>query len=296
MNLIYFAKTKALSLYTILAVFLAFSLTLTSCQQTDLDVETITEEETQVVLMESGIETDYEEVALVGMEALDLTDHSSYARAATDPYQFFIHTNSGCPTINHDSVNKIVEVDFGTSCVGADGKTRSGKVIITYTRRLYHPGAFVKIELENYVVDGKQIEGTKTIKNVSTNYRDDISLKTTLAGGKITWPDSTMATRQYTRTRTWIRAAHPINDEFHVEGGIMGTRRNGDNYSARIISTLIFKRKCKVQGIHIPVQGLKLIKRDGKPDLLVDFGDGQCDHLITLTMNGQSKVVDVRNR
>ena len=45
----------------------------------------------------------------------------------------------------------------------------------------------------------------------------------------------------------------------------------------------------------VPVQGLKLIKRTGKPDLLIDFGDGDCDSLATLTMNGQSKVVDLSN-
>ena len=279
-----------------LLAFVAFSLMTTACEQSpDVVIENITDNEVEISLTESDVENDYEEVATMSIEAVEMNDVSSFGRDFSG-MQNHILTHSGCPTITRDTVNKQLTIDFGTSCVGPDGKTRSGKIIISYTRRLYHPGASLKVELENYVVDGKQIEGTKTITNVSTSYRDDISLKTTLRDGKIIWPDSSFATRQYTRTRTWIRAAHPVNDEFHVEGMIQGTRRNGDSYSANIVSTIIYKRKCRMQGIHIPVQGLKLIKRTGHPDLLIDFGDGDCDHLITITRNGNSRVVDVRNR
>ena len=292
---------KAVNFMTVLpmrffvVLFASLALLTTACEQAPDVIDEIAEDETEIALTEADVEHDYEEVATVSIEALEREDYSSFGRDFSGMDNSLL-THSGCPTITRDTVNKKITIDFGTSCVGPDGKTRSGKIIITYTRRLYHPGASLKIELENYVVDGKQIEGTKTIENVSTSYRDDISLKTTLRNGQITWPDSTSATRQYTRTRTWIRAPRPINDEFHVEGRAQGTRRNGNSYSVNIVSTIIYKRKCRMQGIHIPVQGLKLIKRTGHPDLLIDFGDGDCDHLITLTRNGNSRVVDVRNR
>ncbi|MEM8892347.1 MAG: hypothetical protein AAGD28_30490, partial [Bacteroidota bacterium] len=66
-------------------------------------------------------------------------------------------------------------------------------------------------------------------------------------------------------------------------------------YEGDITSTLIYKRKCKRVGVFIAVEGTRLIKRSGKPDLTIDYGDGTCDHMVTLSANGQSRTVDVRN-
>lgn len=264
---------------------------LTSCQQGE-EVPTMAETDTELVFLEADIEATYEDVDAYSFEAMEITDFSAQARRFVNPANQML---SACVIVTHDSVNKVVTLDFGTGCIGPDGKERKGQIIINYTQRLYRPGAQLSITLQNYSVDDVQIEGTKTITNVSPNFQANISLNTTLVGGKITWPNGDVATRQFTRTRTWIRAARPINDEFHVEGAVQGTRRNGNSYQINIVSTLIYKRKCRLQGVHIPVQGLKAIQRTGKPNVLVDFGDGDCDHLITITVNGSSQVVDVRN-
>ena len=289
MSKIFFAKTNLNHAFIIL--FSTLMLGLSACKPEQV-AEVIGEDDTELVALETEVEATFEDVDEFSMEAVEITDFSADSRTYSPATEQFI---PGCATVTHDSANKIITIDFGTGCVGADGKTRAGQVIVTYTKRLYRPGAKLKIELNNYVVDNKQIEGTKTIENLATSFQDNISLKTTLKDGKITWPDSSFATREFARTRTWVRAANPVMDEYHVEGIIHGTRRNGNNYSAKTISVVIFKRKCRLQGIKVPVQGLKLIKRTGKPDLLIDFGDGDCDSLATLTMNGQSKVVDLSN-
>lgn len=270
-------------------VFAALLISLTACQKEEVANE-ISEEESALAVMEAEAEDSYEMVDEYSMEAVEITDFTSMGRV------FAEKTIPACATVTHDSTTKTITIDFGTGCTGPDGKTRYGKIIVTYTKRLYIPGAKLKIELENYAVDSLQIEGTKTIENVSASFVSNISLTTTLKDGKITWPDNTTATREFTRTRTWVREPNPINDEFHVEGMIHGTRTTGESYSANIVSPLIFKRKCRIQGINIPVQGIKLIKRTGKPDLTVDFGDGTCDHLVTLTKNGNSKVVDLSGK
>ncbi|MEZ4829746.1 MAG: hypothetical protein R3C61_26200 [Bacteroidia bacterium] len=268
---------------------IALMISLSSCKPEEI-AEQISEEETTLAITEAEAENSFEMVDEYAVEAIEITDFSSMGRV------FAEKTIPACATVTHDSATKTITIDFGTGCVGPDGKTRYGKIITTYTKRLYIPGAKLKVELENYAVDSLSIEGTKTIENVSASFTANVSLKTTLKDGKVTWPDGTFATREFTRTRTWVREPNPINDEFHVDGMIQGTRRNGESYSANIVSTLIFKRKCRIQGINIPVQGLKLIKRTGKPDLLVDFGDGDCDHLVTLTKNGTSKVIDLSGK
>jgi hypothetical protein len=37
-----------------------------------------------------------------------------------------------------------------------------------------------------------------------------------------------------------------------------------------------------------------LFKREGHPDMLIDYGDGTCDTLVTVTVNGVSREVDLR--
>ncbi|RMG27122.1 MAG: hypothetical protein D6730_07815 [Bacteroidetes bacterium] len=268
---------------------------LTACTEQDVpDPEADLSEEAAQAATEAEVEASIEDVSEVTFEAMDLTDPASMRRDF--PAEDRMITD--CATITHDTATKTITIDFGEpadSCRNRRGQLVSGKVIINYTRRLYVPGATLTVTLEDYYVDGKHIEGTKTITNVSESIRDNISLNTTLTGGKVTWPDGSFATREFDRTRTWVRARHPINDEFHIEGSMNGTNREGQSYSMTILSKLIFKRKCRRQGVRIPVQGMKLIQRDGHSDLYVDYGDGQCDYLITLTRDGESRVIDVRD-
>ncbi|MEL6851533.1 MAG: hypothetical protein AAFP92_23630, partial [Bacteroidota bacterium] len=127
----------------------------TACEPQEQIVE-LAEEEVEMVLLEAEVEESFEDVSQIGIEAVEMTDRSASARTMTSSNSFLTLTqNSGCPTITHDSVNKVITVDFGTSCTGPNGVVRSGKVIVTYTKRLYIPGAVLNISLDNYTVNGK---------------------------------------------------------------------------------------------------------------------------------------------
>ncbi|MEL7531548.1 MAG: hypothetical protein AAFN10_09585 [Bacteroidota bacterium] len=280
-----FSNLKSNSVFLLLAFALLFS----ACTPDDI-IDTIAEEETELVSLENEVSSTLEDVEEYAFEAMEVTDYSSYARSFPDPSMRAI---PACATLTHDSVAKTILIDFGTGCIGADGKTRSGQILLTYTQRLYRPGASLSIESLSYEVEGVAVEGSKTITNVSASFQDNMSLNVTLANGKLIFPNGDIVTRQVNKTYTWVRAAHPALDEFQVDGSVQGTKRSGDAYSCQITSTLIWKRKCKRQGIRIPVEGIKLIQKSGRPDLTVDFGDGSCDSLITLSANGNSRTIDV---
>src|SRR4030095_4453493 len=67
---------------------------------------------------------------------------------------------TACPnvTVTHLSGNldpfpvKII-MDFGTGCTGRDGRTRSGKIITVYSKRLFVFGATATTEFVDYTVD-----------------------------------------------------------------------------------------------------------------------------------------------
>ncbi len=192
-----------------------------------------------------------------------------------------------CADVTHDSENHTITIDFGDGCEDPRGRVRAGIINISYTGRRFLPGSVIITTFDNFSIDSIKIEGTRTVTNITEIVGDHLSspkFSITLVGGKMTWPDGTFATRNIDRVRTWVRALNPIDDEHHVDGTANGINKEGVEYSMVITETLIFKRRCRFEGsrVFIPVSGIKEVNKGGQV-YVVNFGDGQCDNIITVT-------------
>ena len=109
----------------------------------------------------------------------------------------------------------------------------------------------------------------------------------------VTFLDGSTATRVSTRTRVWNRMPNPLQDTWTVTATDSGTTRRGHVYVMTITKALVFSRSCAIESkMVIPVEGTKeLIVNDKK--ITTDFGSGNCDTTITITINGRSKEVTV---
>ncbi len=268
---------------------IVFSMFLISCDNDE--VVNPLDDSTDISNNEEVVDGYFEDTDDVVFEANDQLNVTTNGRVVMDNR----NSLTRCAEITHDKENQIITVDFGDGCEGPGGKVRAGKIIITYTGRKYIPGAKWVYTLEDYSVNGIALEGVKTITNVSVSLEDNLSFNKVLAGGKATWPDGSFATREVNKTVTWIRESNPINDEFHVQGEASGISKDGVAYEIEILSTLIYKRMCRREGVHIAVQGLKSVTK-GDSEVLVDFGDGECDNMVTVTKDGESQVVDLTDR
>ncbi|MBA4057464.1 MAG: hypothetical protein C0490_22305, partial [Marivirga sp.] len=103
----------------------------------------------------------------------------------------------------------------------------------------------------------------------------------TLVGGRITWPDGRIATREANRRRHHVRHENNLLDRLIIYGSAQGTWCNGRGYSIEIIEPLVYDRSCASTGVIIAVAGKKLIKH-GEREFTVDYGDGACDSTVTL--------------
>jgi len=275
-----------------LSFMIALFVVVTSCEdQEEHPLQSgIDDSEVENVTSEEELQTIYDEMDLISVEANESLDSDGTAggREQIDPTDRMTR----CASVTHDKEAMTITIDFGDGCTGPDGKVRSGIIFITYTGRLFIPGSVWTISSRAYTVNGKQVEGTKTITNVSGSISDHVSFNKVLEGGKITWPDGTYATREVDKTFTWMRARNPIHDEIHVEGEASGMNRRGVAYNVTIVSTIVWKRACRLRGVCVPVQGLKLVERRELPDVLVDFGDGECESIVTITKNGESRVIE----
>jgi len=268
-------------------VFLLFT---TSCQQNAEEPSTLDESSIE---SNATAEADFNEVDDFTENMMGYADGSIGGKTAGSGND----DRLSCATITHDKDAQTITIDFGDGCTGPNGVTRSGIIFIVYTGSKFVPGSKWTVTFINFYIDGRHIEGIRTVENVSETLDDNPKFHITLSEGKITWPDQTFATREVDRYRVWVRAANPINDEVHIleRSVASGINRRSVNYASTVLADLIFKRACRQQNrARIPVQGIKEVIIGGRT-YLVDFGDGECDSIVTITVNGETREIDLSN-
>ena len=180
-----------------------------------------------------------------------------------------------------------LRIDFGTGCTDPRGNTRKGVIVVEHTGRWNEPGSILNISYENYSINGLSIEGNRKVTVLSV-VDSTTTYDVVLTGGKITWPDGRVATREVNHRRERERHLNHLLDRLIIYGTAQGTFRNGRGYSIEILERLIYSRACSALGVIIPVSGVKFIKH-GDRELTVDYGDGTCDNIVTLTnKNGRT--------
>ncbi len=265
---------------------------LTSCNKEDdgLDNTTLSDFESVAVDTEASMDVAFEDVDNV-VEAGINFDAASGGKVLRDPM-------IECAVITKDEANDTVIIDYGEGCEGEGGRTRRGKILVTYSDvRWFVPGATRSVTFEDFYLDSVKVEGVRTITNISADEASEPKFKTELEGGKLIWNDGTFVTRNSVHTRSWMRAANPVDDETVVEGSSEGLNREGEAYASTISEPLVFKRRCGAQGYYFPVSGVIESTNPGMI-IVIDYGDGECDNLADVTINGETKTIelDVRAR
>jgi hypothetical protein len=188
-----------------------------------------------------------------------------------------------------------ITIDFGSDgCTDAKGNIRKGKVMIEFKGRRFLPNSTITTTTDGYSINGVQLEGTRVVTNVSGSTEAAPKFSVVLTNGKATWPDKSTATRDVNRVREWIRATNPMNDQWSVTGTASGTNRNGKEYEMTITSELVYKRECAISAkVFMAVQGTKELTVNGRK-ITIDYGTGDCDRMVTITADGQSKQIEVK--
>lgn len=188
-----------------------------------------------------------------------------------------------------------ITIDFGTTgCTDSQNNTRKGKIRVEFKGRRFLPGSSIVTTTEGYSINGITLEGTRTVTNISGSTEQAPKFSIVLEDGKATWPDNTFATREVNRTREWVRGANATEDSWIVTGSASGRNRNEGVYEMNITKPLVYKRICAVsRKIMVALEGTKELTVNGKR-ITIDYGSGDCDRTVTITVDGQSKQVEVK--
>ena len=203
---------------------------------------------------------------------------------------------ANCASIYKDDTEKIITIDFGDGCQDKFGRMRSGKIMIAYTGHFSMPGAQRAVTFENYAVDSIQVEGVYTKTNISESTNDTLKYEVKLEGGKLTWPDGSFVTRDANWLNKRVRALNPINDIRIHDGSAHGTTRTGNNYTVQITKPILWMRGClPYKRVFIPVEGVKVKSIEGGPNVTIDWGNGECDNLYSVTKDGITREIEIKD-
>ena len=264
-----------------------------SCTTSDLEpnLQTIDDENVAADLVAAA---DFEEVDDITSNMMAISEGGQGGRIDGNGHD----DRCACAEVTHDKENQIITIDFGDGCEGPNGIVRSGKIIIQYDGRRFLPGSSWVTTFEEFYVNDRHIEGVRTVTNISEDITSAPTFHIVLEGGKVTWPDETFATRETDKVRVWIRADNPLLDEVHIlaESITAGINREELRYSTFVKEDLVFKRACRgTKRGRIPVAGVKEVII-GEREYTVDFGDGECDTIVTITSGDQTETIDLSDR
>ncbi len=275
-------KNKRLNLVALLTMFTT-TLMLTSCQKQKDDNSFLTADNSALA------DESFNDANNIADEA---AQNGSVSYKTDDS-----NSLTTCATVTRDTVSmpRVTTVDFGSGCTGIDGKTRKGKILVSYDGEYRAPGTTITITFDNFFVNDNQVLGTKTIHNNGANSAGHLAFAIDVNGqiilgsgeGTINWTSQ--------RLREWIAGEPTPNrddDQYSITGTASGTACNGNTFNATIMQPLI-RNLAPLCRRHF-VAGTVLVETPGNPDRTIDFGNGNCDDQAVVTVNGHSHTITLR--
>lgn len=183
-----------------------------------------------------------------------------------------------------------ITVDFGPdNCLCNDGRFRRGKILTHYTGFYWQVGTVITHTFDDYFVNNHQLLGTKIVTNQGLNgaghptwsiHVDGQIIKPN-NGGTITWVAD--------RVREWSEGFGTIpwwDDVYLITGTTNGIRANGQAYTTTILEAIQKALNC-----YWIEAGVVRIEPEGHPVRILNYGDGTCDNVATVTINGNTFII-----
>ncbi len=156
-----------------------------------------------------------------------------------------------------------------------------GKIIIVKTGPHYHANTKRTVTFDEYFFNDNSVEGAKEYENLGKNDAGNFVFAWSVEV-KVTTPEDRWRTKVENKQREKIAGADTRNiwdDEFIITGSSSRSNSAGYTYNRTIVddNPMLRKRVCQ-----FPVQGIVSIVNSNR-SFTLDYGDGECDALATIT-------------
>ena len=188
-------------------------------------------------------------------------------------------------------------IDFGSAgCTLPNGNVLKGKIIISFSNDFTSKSRTLLYRFVDFYHNGKLLQGNKSITYESKSTEllaTEHPVMTFTVDMKITFDDGKVYSRTGTTVKETVEGNEtPLNWEdnvFLVTGNSATSLANGDTITTVITTPLRYITSCKLP---FPVSGIVSITKNTSVGTL-DFGDGKCDNLATLTIDGVTKDINL---
>lgn len=215
--------------------------------------------------------------------------------AAKKEYGMIPNHTSGhlsCATIISNLLGSpnTINIDFGSGCVGADGRERKGTIYCTVNGNYGDSLVVTTVNFINYYINDIKIEGSVQFTHKGTNDAGNPVINYSFSNLKAHHytPDWT-ATVTGSGKRELISdiSAFDLKDDvYSITGTITGRSRTGNYFDAEITEALIHDFSCNYIG-----QGKMEITPDNLIPRYVDFGDAVCDTNVIVVISETQHLV-----
>lgn len=202
-----------------------------------------------------------------------------------------------CPDVSIDTASTgypiTITLNYGDSTKLQNGRVMSGIITIEISGPKFTDGTTRTVKYSNFVVDSITVEGT-----ISEQFTgDNVSARKISENGDLTLtlPDGTVNDRVSNRVHEWLAGIDtPLDysdDKIQITGSVNVSSSNNQSYSKTIVDPLIRLGDCPYF-----VQGKTQLTVNGALTSEVDFGNGDCDNVATLTTGGTTVNIDLSGR
>lgn len=184
-------------------------------------------------------------------------------------------------------------IDFGTGQICGDGRARAGKLVADFYGRWSEEGSYVEIVPDGYSVNTWPVLFTKTITNNGRNSDGNLTFSTEVVDGRIATPQGTIFYTSERETEWTFGESTPLDvsdNEYVITGTASGTARNTLSFTATIDEPLLVRANCP----NI-VQGIISITPDNRDTRTIDYGNGGCDNLVTISVGSYTTQITLSN-
>ncbi len=229
-------------------------------------------------------EQTFDDIQSISEQAAGLTT------GATLDYKTTATTISGCATVTSEP--GVITIDFGnTNCECKDGRTRRGKIIITYAGNYFDSGTVHTITFDEFFQGDNKVTGTKTVTNLGFNRLGEPYYKIHI-DGSVTLKSGGTIGILWNRERTWTAGYDTPDDKsddvFNLLGAGTLTRPDGSVLNINITIPLVVATSCKWAKA-----GTVIFTLPGGKTKALNYGDTPtCDEFAKMTLsNGTVKTI-----
>ncbi|MGL1887410.1 MAG: hypothetical protein OCD76_12925 [Reichenbachiella sp.] len=218
------------------------------------------------------------------MDALDYGDNSNARHRGGKG------GSDSCRVVSVDSVAKLITVSFVEDCEGCYGRTRSGKILISYTGSFEDGLGDREITYEDYYVGKKAISGMITIEDLGENESGQQVFVRTKIDHLVTFDNDKYRLTNGSTTRVFLEGYGDDDistNVVQVTGGFESESSRG-THSYTILEPILLDFDCKINNDGmLRSEGIVQIIKSNEEVVktrTVDYGAG-CDNEYTVTVD-----------